>query len=90
MRKRWIFFLLALLPVAAAVLCLGIGRYHVGVGETLEILLSALKGQSAASTAHSVICKVRLPRILLSLFVGVGLSVAGVIEIGRASCRERV
>ena len=77
MRKRWIFFLLALLPVAAAVLCLGIGRYHVGVGETLEILLSALKGQSAASTAHSVICKVRLPRILLSLFVGAGLSVAG-------------
>ena len=44
MQKRWIFFLLALLSVAVAVLCLGIGRYHVGVGETLEILLSVLKG----------------------------------------------
>ena len=77
MRKRRILFLLALLPVATAVFCLGIGRYHVGVGETLEILLSALRGEGAASTAYSVICKVRLLRILLSLFVGAGLSVAG-------------
>lgn len=77
MRRRGLFFLLTLLPVATALICLGVGRYHVSIRETLEILFSALRGESVASTAHSVICKVRLPRILLSLFVGAGLSAAG-------------
>ncbi len=69
--------LIILAPFVTALLCLGIGRYHLSPAETLQVLFSPFTGYMAEPTAISVIFNVRLPRILLALFVGAGLSVAG-------------
>lgn len=69
--------LICLLPFAAAVVCIGIGRYHISPLESLEILLSPLTGQEVDPQGWSVVYNVRLPRILLALCVGMGLSISG-------------
>ena len=73
--------LLFLIPLLAAALSLSIGRYAVNLGEALEIILRVLKnGYVAAASVdpqERIIIGVRLPRILLGLLVGGGLSVAG-------------
>ncbi len=70
---------LFLLPFAAAVVCIGIGRYHISITDTVRVLLSPLMGtmNEMDSTQVSVIFSVRLPRILLAMFIGAGLSVSG-------------
>ncbi len=69
--------LVFLLPFAAAVICIGIGRYNISPAESLGILLSPLTGREVDPQGWSVIYHVRLPRILLALAVGMGLSVSG-------------
>ncbi|WP_373264285.1 FecCD family ABC transporter permease [Hungatella hathewayi] len=69
--------LIFLLPFAAAVICIGIGRYNISPAESLGILLSPLTGREVDPQGWSVIYHVRLPRILLALAVGMGLSVSG-------------
>ncbi len=69
--------MIILAPFITAVLCLGIGRYHLDPAETLRVLFSPFSGYLPEPAAISVIFNVRLPRILLALFVGAGLSVAG-------------
>ena len=64
-------------PVLCFLICLGVGRYHISLPETVELLLSPLTGAAVDETAFSVIFKSRLPRLLLALAVGAGLSVAG-------------
>lgn len=70
-------FVIGILPFVAAVCCIGFGRYHITPVESLRILISPLTGQAVEEQAWSVVMKVRLPRILLALFVGAGLSVSG-------------
>lgn len=71
--------IIALLPFAAGIVCLGIGRYSLSISETVDILLSGIKGtaQDASGYGYTVIFNVRLPRIILAAFVGAGLSCAG-------------
>lgn len=77
-RKQGMMSLLIfLLPFAAAVICIGIGRYNISPAESLGILLSPLTGREVDPQGWSVIYHVRLPRILLALAVGMGLSVSG-------------
>ena len=77
-RKQGMMSLLIfLLPFAAAVICIGIGRYDISPAESLGILLSPLTGREVDPQGWSVIYHVRLPRILLALAVGMGLSVSG-------------
>lgn len=68
---------LTILPIAAALICLGIGRYSLTVTETIEVLLSPLTGKEVEANAYSVIYMIRLPRIFLAAAVGSGLSCAG-------------
>ncbi len=68
---------LFVLPFLCFIICLGIGRYRISVPDTVEILFSPLTGTTVDATAYSVLFKSRFPRLLLSLFVGAGLSVAG-------------
>ena len=80
MKKKYvtaisIFFAIA--PWIAVVICLGIGRYQLSVAETIEALATVIGGGEIEATVYSVLFKVRLPRILLALFVGAGLAVAG-------------
>lgn len=69
--------ILWVLPALCFIVCLGIGRYHITVPHTIEILFSPLTGAAVDDTAYSVLFKSRLPRLILALFVGAGLSVAG-------------
>ena len=71
--------LLLLLPFAVAVICLGIGRYSISVADTVRVLFSPLTGTAAEmdSTQLSVLFGVRLPRVILAMFIGAGLAVSG-------------
>lgn len=69
--------LLIVLPVAAAIVGLGIGRYSLSIGDTIDILFSGITGKEVDPTGDTVIFNVRLPRILLAAIVGAGLSCAG-------------
>ncbi len=65
-----------------ALLCgffaLGLGRYSVPVGETLRALGSGLGlPVQASQNAVQVLMSMRLPRVLLAMAVGAGLSAAG-------------
>lgn len=68
---------LTMLPIVAALICLGIGRYSLTVAETIDVLLSPFTGKEVEVNAYSVIYMIRLPRIFLAAAVGAGLSCAG-------------
>lgn len=76
-RHRRMNLLIFLMPFLAVVFCIGIGRYHITPLESLKILISPFTGMEADAQAWSVIFRVRLPRILLALAVGMGLSISG-------------
>ena len=72
--------LLLLLPFLAAVMCIGAGRYGLGLTGSLKILVDiAVKGRDSVSPSeYSVMINMRLPRVLLALLCGGGPAVAGV------------
>lgn len=80
MKKKYVTFIsifFAIAPLIALVICLGIGRYQLSVAETIEALATVISGGEIEATVYSVLFKVRLPRIILAMFVGAGLAVAG-------------
>lgn len=76
---RAVMIAIAVLPVLTALLCIGIGRYSLTMPESVHILWQGLTGDRSAADpqAYSVIVNMRLPRILLALLCGMGLSVSG-------------
>lgn len=80
MKKKYITILsvfFAAAPFVAMIICLGIGRFTISVGETITSLLTVISGGEIDATVYSVLFHVRLPRILLAMFVGAGLATAG-------------
>lgn len=80
MKKKYVTFIsifFTVAPFAAMIFCLGIGRYQISVPDTLRALWTVITGGEVEATVYSVLFNVRLPRILLALFVGAGLAVAG-------------
>lgn len=71
--------LLIALPLLAALMCIGIGRYYLTMGESLEVLFRGLilGKEHVSAQSYSVVINMRLPRILLALLCGGGLAVAG-------------
>lgn len=69
--------ILIALPLAAALVCLGIGRYSLSISDTVKIFFSWFTGAETDKTAYTVVFNVRLPRIILAAAVGAGLSCAG-------------
>lgn len=70
--------LLTLLPFIAAVAALSIGRMSIGPAEVIKSILNHIGCSYIVNPQNDiVIWTIRLPRILLSLLVGSGLSVAG-------------
>ncbi|PAF45553.1 iron ABC transporter permease [Helicobacter sp. 11S02629-2] len=67
------YILLLLLLCIVAIFSLHLGRYSISVQEMIDIVLS----QSDNAMAKKVLLDIRLPRILLAIFVGASLSVAG-------------
>lgn len=78
MRKKYLNILWILLPFVLALICIGLGRYRIGIKETIEVLLAGIEGnENVDAVATSVIYNIRMPRILTTLAVGGGLAVAG-------------
>lgn len=69
--------ILIILPILAGMICIGMGRYSVSLGETLQILFGGMGDGVQQDTAYTVIFNVRLPRIILAMLVGAGLSCSG-------------
>ena len=74
---RWRLFLI-ILPIVTAVIALGIGRYMISPAEVLEAIAGRFTGNYEISDmAYKTVWNLRIPRILLALLVGAGLSTAG-------------
>lgn len=73
----WKLTLIAL-PVLAAVLSLGIGRIPISPVDVVSSIAAHIKGTEALSPQNEIVLwNIRLPRILLAMLVGAGMSVAG-------------
>jgi iron complex transport system permease protein len=80
LRKKNVLWTIALIaaPLVCAVLSLGMGRYSIRIPDILEALFGGLFHEPhAGDTVRTVLINVRLPRVLLALLAGAGLSVAG-------------
>ena len=74
---RW-KLILAVLPLGAALIALGIGRIFIAPGDVAAALASRFDpGTEVADLVKMTIWNLRMPRILLAALVGAGLSVAG-------------
>ncbi|MDR1373740.1 MAG: iron ABC transporter permease [Treponema sp.] len=72
--------LLAAAPVVLAIFCIGIGRYSLSASESARVLWNGLwygREGVADPRSYSIIFNIRLPRIILALLSGMGLSVSG-------------
>ena len=69
--------LMVLLPLAVALICLCIGRMNLSVSQVTQTLFLAVRGEGRESQNYSIIMNLRLPRILMAIIVGAGLTCAG-------------
>lgn len=78
-RQKLVVLALAILLVAVFLVLICVGRYSVSPIEAFRIMGAALMGKTEQLDPYqvSVILRVRLPRILMGMLVGAGLSVAG-------------
>lgn len=78
MKKRTLVFLVLLPPVLLFV-SLFIGRYLISPATTVEVLLSKVFPVEAywPRQVENVLFQIRLPRALLAVLVGAGLSISG-------------
>ncbi len=79
MKSKLIRVLLWTLPLILALVSIGIGRYQVDFIVQIKILLSQVFPieQTWTNTEETVVMNVRLPRIILAMLIGAGLSIAG-------------
>jgi iron complex transport system permease protein len=73
-------FLIALaILLAGLAVAFTVGRYPVGLGDVLEVLLARLTGRApgVSPAVENVILQVRGPRVLAAVLVGAALAVAG-------------
>ncbi len=80
-KKIFIYFLLILLFITVSV-SLMIGSYTVSFTDTLSIILNKLFSftfSDYSDTYEVIVWDIRAPRILMSVFTGIALSIAGVI-----------
>src|SRR5262245_61066181 len=70
---------LAIILIVFAVVATAVGSERLGIAEFLNIVTARIFGvASTASAEHSIIVwNARLPRVLMAIVVGGGLSVAG-------------
>ncbi len=73
----WASLVLIVLPIVISVVAMSIGRIGYSVGDILRAVASRFNGDTVDDGLYVVVWNIRLPRILLALLVGAGLSVAG-------------
>ena len=69
--------LMILLPLVTALICICLGRMNVPVGDVIAVFRDALMGNEGHAQNYSIVINLRLPRILMAIIVGVGLTCAG-------------
>lgn len=75
--KKMIILTIVLLSLIVLMLC--VGKYEISIKDSLSILFRAItfRPQIEDEMSVNVVLKLRLPRILLSIFVGAALSISG-------------
>lgn len=80
---------MAALLMAGAAISLSVGSAGISIGESIRLAASGIPGLSLLADAPQIrsmhryiILQVRMPRVLLSMLVGAGLSVAGAVFQG--------
>lgn len=69
--------LMFLLPIITALVCLCAGRMSVPAGDVAAALASIFTGGQEGVPNYSIVVNLRLPRILMAIIVGAGLTCAG-------------
>lgn len=79
MKSKFIKLLLWTLPLIFGLISIGIGRYQVDFVVQIKIMLSQIIPMEVTwtDTEETIVMNVRLPRILLAMLIGGGLSIAG-------------
>ncbi|MER2070477.1 MAG: iron ABC transporter permease, partial [Psychrobacillus sp.] len=79
MKSKLIKILLWTLPIIVGLISIGVGRYQIDFIVQIQILLSQIvpMEQTWTNMEETVVMNVRLPRILLAMLIGGGLSIAG-------------
>lgn len=75
---KWLVILISLiLVIISAILGISFGAVKLKAKTILEVLLSGYKKGTSGDPSFEIIWNLRLPRVLLALLVGGGLSVSG-------------
>lgn len=74
--------IMAVLLIAVFFLSLAAGRFAIEPGAVCDILMRAVRGDAGTDMASTVVLELRLPRTLLAMLVGAGLSLSGAVYQG--------
>lgn len=69
--------LMIIIPVVTALVCMCAGRMQVPVSDVIASVIAIFTGKKDNIQNYSIIVNLRLPRILMAVIVGVGLTCAG-------------
>ena len=65
------------LPVITGMICMCVGRMEVPLSDVIKSIAALFTGQKDNIQNYSIIVNLRLPRILMAIIVGAGLTCAG-------------
>ena len=68
--------LMILLPLVTALICICLGRMNVPIGDVIAVFRDVLTGNEGHAQNYSIVINLRLPRILMAIIVGAGLTCA--------------
>src|SRR5688572_19076169 len=77
---RWILVALSLAVVVVFVFSLSIGQIHIAVSEIVSIFLrkaGLLEPVASVSVEETVLLSIRLPRLVMTVFIGASLGICG-------------
>ncbi len=69
--------LMIIIPVVTALICMCAGRMQVPVSDVISSVIAIFTGKKDNIQNYSIIVNLRLPRILMAVIVGAGLTCAG-------------
>lgn len=80
--KKWRFtplavILMFVLPVVIGLGCICVGRMEIPISDVFKTIGAIFTGQETDVQNYSIIVNLRLPRILMAIIVGAGLTCAG-------------
>ncbi len=76
-KYKTMVWLMLFLLITTFVASIFIGKYKLDVFKTIPLIFSGESLESSEKIAVSVLLDIRLPRIIMSLLVGIGLSISG-------------